>query len=259
MILADQTDKDSELAEGQYMIVHASAIELKRGNSRYGLYPVEGNWFYDDIKTIYDESKNRYLRYICGDKAVRFNQIANLLQTINKDRNDYFCKQVLGDLADEQIINLSHYGMPTTNSVCIGCQWEQQDYTLLTSPGNDIFLVHPDLTKSNTIQVNNKILTLTPHGCGVRLKNPVDRIVYTEEGIQIGNKHFRKGESINIGNDVIVRTYNSDDLQLRKHINSILEKCPGQVYCKMHQLFARTKYGDVDYTNRDLEEYQERE
>lgn len=259
VILAEQKDKSSELAEGQYMIVHASAIELKRGNLKYGLYPVEGNWFYDDIKTIYDESQNRYLRYICGEKAVKFNQIANLLQIINKDRNDYFCKQVLGDLAGEPIINLSHYGMPTANSVCIGCQWEQQDYTLLTSPGNDIFLVHPDLTRSNTIQVNNKTLTLTPHGCGVRLKNHGDRIMYTEDGIQIGNKHFKKGESINIGNDVIVRTYNSDALQLRKHINAILERCPGEVYSKMHQLFARTKYGDFDYTIRELEESQEKE
>ena len=129
VILAEQNDENGELPVGQYMIVHASAIELKKDNLKYGLYPVEGNWYYDDIKTIYDEKENRYLRYIAGDKAVQFWKLANMLQTINKDRNRYFCKSVLKELAGEEIINLSHYGMPTNNSVCIGCQWAVSYYT----------------------------------------------------------------------------------------------------------------------------------
>lgn len=40
---------------------------------------------------------------------------------------------VLGELAGEEVINLSHYGMPTNNAVCIDCQWEQEDFTLLTA------------------------------------------------------------------------------------------------------------------------------
>ena len=40
----------------------------------------------------YDAENNRYLRYISGEKAVKFYQLAELLQTINKDRNRYFCK-----------------------------------------------------------------------------------------------------------------------------------------------------------------------
>jgi hypothetical protein len=157
---------------------------------KYGLYPVEGNWYYDDIQTVYDDNTKRYLRYICGEKAVKFNRLADMLQVINKDRNSYFCKQVLGELVGEQIINLSHYGMPTKNAVCIGCQWEQEDFTLLTSPGNDIFLVHPNLVNKNTINLNNKDITLTPHGCGVMLKNSSDTIQYLDDGILIGNKYI---------------------------------------------------------------------
>lgn len=249
-ILAEQNEDNSELEKGQYMIVHASAIELKKDNLKYGLYPIDGNWYYDDIKTIYDDKENRYLRYIYGKKAIQFSELANLLQQINKDRNRYFCKTVLGELAGEEVINLSHYGMPTSNAVCIGCQWEQEDFTLLTAPGNDIFLVHPNLTASNTVQLNNKKITLTPHGCGVMLKNSRDTIEYIDNGILIGNKFFKKGESINIGNDVTVRTNNMDSKHLNEHIQSILEKCPGTVYGQMNQLFARTKYGDFDYTKR---------
>ena len=252
-ILAEQNDDNSELPKGQYMIVHASAIELKKDNLKYGLYPVEGNWYYDDIQTIYDDNENRYLRYICGKKAVQFSELANMLQKINKDRNRYFCKTVLGGLADKEVINLSHYGMPTNNAVCIGCQWEQEDFTLLTAPGNDIFLVHPNLTAPNTIELNNKKITLTPHGCGVMLKNSNDTIKYLNDGILIGNKHFKKGESINIGNDVAVRTNSMDAEHVKQHIETVLDRCPGIIYGQMHQLFARTKYGDFDYTKRAIE------
>lgn len=252
-ILAEQCEEDSELSAGQYMIVHASAIELKKDNFKYGLYPVEGNWYYDDIQTVYDEQENRYLRYIYGEKAIQFFELANMLQKINKDRNRYFCKAVLGELADEEVINLSHYGMPDINAVCIGCQWEQEDFTLLTAPGNDIYLVHPKFTGQNTVNMNNKEITLTPHGCGTMLKNSSDRIKYLNEGILIGNKYFEKGESINIGNDVLVRTNGMDSTKVKRHIESVLDRCPGQVYGKMKQLFARTKYGDFDYTRSERE------
>lgn len=252
-ILAEQNGENSELPKGQYMIVHASAIELKKDNLKYGLYPVECNWYYDDIQTIYDDKENRYLRYIYGKKADQFSELANILQRINKDRNRYFCNAVLGELAGEEVINLSHYGMPTKNAICIGCQWEQEDFTLLTAPGNDIFLVHPNLTAPNTIELNNKKITLTPHGCGVMLKNSSDTIKYLNDGILIGNKHFKKGESINIGNDVLVRTNNMDSKHVKQHIETVLDRCPGTIYGQMHQLFARTKYGDFDYTKRAIE------
>ena len=85
------------------------------------------------------------------------------------------------------------------------------------------------------------------------LKNSGDTIEYLDNGILIGDKHFRKGESINIGNDVLVRTNGMDSEQVRHHIENVLDRCPGTIYGQMHQLFARTKYGDFDYTIRDIE------
>ena len=250
VILAEQDAENSEIPKGQYMIVHASAIELKKDNLKYGLYPVEGNWYYDDIQVVHDDKGNRYLRYIYGKRAVQFLELANMLQKINKHRNRYFCRAVLGELADEEVINLSHYGMPTSNAICIGCQWEKDDFTLLTAPGNDIYLVHPDVSSENIIKLQDKQITLMPHGCGVMLKNSNDTIKYLNDGILIGNKYFKKGESIDIGNDVVVRTNGMSEEKVRQHVERVLSKCQGTIYGRMHQLFARTKYGDFDYSRR---------
>lgn len=253
VILAEQNEDSFELPKGQYMLVHASAIELKKDNLKYGLYPINGNWYYDNIQTIYDDKENRYLRYIYGKKATQFSELANILQRINKDRNRYFCNEVLGELASEEVINLSHYGMPTNNAICIGCQWEQDDFTLLTAPGNDIYLVHPDLSSTNTLQLRDKPITLTPHGCGVMFKSSSDTIEYLDNGILIGKTSLKKGENINIGNDVLVRTNGMHSEQVKQHIEKILDRCPGTIYGQMHQLFARTKYGDFDYSRKDIE------
>ena len=73
--------------------------------------------------------ENRELKEKCEN-------MENDYSTKLKDRNRYFCNAVLGELAGEEVINLSHYGMPTKNAICIGCQWEQDNFTLLTAPGN---------------------------------------------------------------------------------------------------------------------------
>ena len=248
-VILAQSNGGNGLEAGQYMIVHASAIEFKKDNLKSGLYPMKGNWFYDDIQTEYDDEHKRYIRYITGNKAKRFFKIADYLQGFNKFRNRYFCQKVLGDLMEKEIINISHYGMPSINSVCIGSQWEKQYFTLLTAPGNDIFLVHPEInTKNkNNLQLDNKTITLTPHGCGVKMNNPQDKIKYFNGGIQIGDKCYRSGESVDIGVDVSVRTKGMTTQELNNHIKDILTICPGTVYGRLSQQFARTKYGDFDY------------
>ena len=248
-VIFAQSDGTHDLEAGQYMIVHASAIEFKKDNLEYGLYPVKDNWFFNDIKTEYDDEHKRYIRYISGEKAKRFYDIATYLGEFNKVRNRYFCQSVLGNLMEKEIINISHYGMPTINSVCIGSQWEQLDYTLLTAPGNDVFLVHPEIDPNNEnyIDLNGKKMVLTPHGCGVRMNNPEDEIEYFDGGIKIGDNTYKMGESVNIGVDVSVRTKGMKLDELDNHISNILSKCPGKIYGRLSQKFARTKYGDFNY------------
>lgn len=247
-IIFAESDGEYGLEKGQYMIVHASAIEFKKDNLEFGLYPVKGNWYYDDIKTEYDEDSKRYLRYITGEKAKRFYDIATYLKDFNKIRNSYFCKAVLGDLLQKEVINISHYGMPTNNSICIGSQWEQLDYALLTAPGNAIYLVHPKLNLNNTFALDNINITLTPHGCGVKMNNSTDKIEYLDKNtLKVGNNIFSLGNSVNIGIDVSIRTNGMNKEELDTYILNILKQCPGTVYGKLKQRYAKTKSGDFEF------------
>lgn len=247
-IIFAESDGEYGLEKGQYMIVHASAIEFKKDNLEFGLYPVKGNWYYDDIKTEYDEDSKRYLRYITGEKAKRFYDIATYLKDFNKIRNSYFCKAVLGDLLQKEVINISHYGMPTNNSICIGSQWEQLDYALLTAPGNAIYLVHPKLNLNNTFALDNINITLTPHGCGVKMNNSADKIEYLDKNtLKVGNNIFSLGNSVNIGIDVSIRTNGMNKEELDTYILNILKQCPGTVYGKLKQRYAKTKSGDFEF------------
>lgn len=116
--------------------------------------------------------------------------------------------------------------MPTINSICIGSQWEQLDYTLLTAPKNDIFLVHPEIDSNNlnNIVLDGKNITLTPHGCGVRMNNPEDKIEYFEGEIKIGNNIYKSEENVRIGVDVAVRTNGMTHGELDNHIEKIFVK-----------------------------------
>lgn len=248
-VILASSDGSHGLEAGQYMIVHASAIEFKKDNLQYGLYPVKGNWFCNDIRTEWADDRKRYLRYITGDKAEKFYAIADYLKDFNKVRNRYFCQAVLGDLLEREVVNISHYGMPLINAICIGTQWEEQNYTLLTAPGNDVFLVRPDSTSNgkNSFWLGNQKITLTPHGCGVKMNRLEDKIEYFNGGIKIGNNQYQIGESVNIGVDVLVRTKGMTNNELDHHVHQILSTCPGTIYGRLRQEFARTKAGDFDY------------
>lgn len=233
------------LEKGQYLVVHASAKEYKKENMTEGLYPVKGNWFYDDIETEYDKETGRYLRYIKGEKADRFYKIAQFLKQFNKDRNKYFGQQVLGDLLECEIVNISHYGMPTQNSICIGTQWENEMYTLLTAPGNNIYLVDPILKKGNkNLFIHDGLeILLSPHGLGLQLVNENDNIQYTNRGMKIGEKEFLLDESVNIDIDVKIRTSGESKEKVKSKIKEVLEICPGNIKGELKQICSLTKRG----------------
>lgn len=237
------------LEKGQYMIVHASAKEYKKENMKEGLYPVKGNWFYNDIVTEYDDETKRYLRYIRGKHAEKFYNIAEFLIKFNENRNRYFCEKVLGNLLEKEVLSIPHYGMPNINSVCVGVQWNNQLYTLLTAPGKNIYLVNPiiDSNGKNRFIHNNKEMLLSTHGLGVKLINDNIDIKYIDKGMVMGNKIFTLGESVNIDVDVKIRTHSESEEALDNIINNILNKCPGEIQGELRQICAITKRGYHKY------------
>lgn len=217
------------LSNGYYMIVHASANEYKYGKK--GLYPHETSWYQKDIQIETLENSPRYLRYITGEKAIKFYQIAKELLTFNEERNRYFAKEVLGSsFYEKEILNINHYGMPNDYTVCIGTYWEQKQYALLTSFQKPIYLITP----------NQNHFQYSPHGFGLFLENP--KIQYKKDKITLGKKDFSYGESIQIGMDAINRQSLKED-NLDRYISGILDICNGDITGKLYQLASISKDG----------------
>ncbi len=208
---------------GYYMIVHASANEFKNF-----LYPNSGVWYEKDIKIEYDDNSARYLRYITGNSAARFYNIAKNLIQFNAERNRYFITSVLGsEFLEKEILSIQHYGMPNNHTVCIGAHWEPTMYTLLTAPGKPIYLVNP----------NKDTFAGSPHGFGLSLANP--KVVFDSNSITIGKKKFKSG-SIEIGTDAINRCSSTD---VKEHVCKILDVCPGNIVGKLQQIVSISKDG----------------
>lgn len=228
-----KSDGKYGLEKGLYMVVHASASEYKK-HKTLGLYPEKGNWYYDDIKTEKLNNENRYLRYIEGKTAEKFYTIASFLEHFNLERNRFFCEKVLGNLLEKEILNISHYGMPNNHTVCIGVQWQNEKYTLLTAPSKNIYIVDPVPT--------NK-LSLSPHGLGLQITNQNTNITYLENAFKIGDKFFNKEHNIEIGIDSKNRGIDCSQKELENYVHKILDICPGTITGELQQLCAFSKKG----------------
>lgn len=194
------------MKKGYYMLVHASACEYKEQ-----LYPVIGNWYYKSILTE-RLGEYRYLRFITGKTAERFYQMAEMLESFNRKRNYFFCKQVLAGKMGKGILNVSHYGMPNISEILIGVQRTAGLATLLTSPGKNVYIVKKENSENSYI----------PHGFGLELPENSD-FTYCENGIQIGEMNFSAG-SITIGEDAVNRHGCSEtDESLREYVEKIAQ------------------------------------
>ncbi|MCX4302792.1 MAG: hypothetical protein OSJ66_02080 [Clostridia bacterium] len=232
--------------KGLYMVVHASASEYKKQKS-LGLYPEKDNWYYNEIKTEYLENDFRYLRYIEGKTAEKFYVIANFLELFNLERNRYFCEKVLGNLLEKEILNTSHYGMPNKNSVCIGVQWKNEPYTLLTAPSKNIYIVNP-IEKAGKNNISNNIL-LSPHGLGLQITSKNKKIEYLENAFKIDNKVFHKEDSIEIGKYSKNRGIDCTYKELENTVHKILDICPGSIIGELSQICTFSKKGFEIYEN----------
>lgn len=210
-----------------YMLVHASACEYKEQ-----LYPIIGNWYYNRIVTE-RLGEYRYLRFIKGEEAKRFYQMAKMLKSFNRERNYDFCKQVLSEKMGNEILNVAHYGMPTIHEVLIGVQKTGELATLLTSPGKNVYIVK---------KIENDKNNYIPHGFGLGLPENSD-FAYCENGIQIGKKKFSSG-SITIGEDAINRHgFLETDESLRKYVRKIAEINELEICAELKQICSFSANG----------------
>ena len=248
-VILAYSDGKYDLEKGYYMIVHASASEYKK-QKNLGLYPEKDNWYWNNIQTEFLPNSNRYLRYITGTTAEKFYTIAHFLELFNIERNRYFCDKVLGNLLDKEILNISHYGMPNSNSVCIGVQWKNEIYTLLTAPGKNIYIIEPILSKTNKNYLSDKII-LTPHGLGLEIANEHKEIKYCEDSFMLGNTIFNQDKNIEIGVYTKNRGIDVKNNTFQEIIHPIFNICPGKLKGELQQICSYSKHGFKIYKNTE--------
>jgi len=231
------------LEKGYYIVVHASAAEYKKGNFEEGLYPEKDNWYYNAIKTYIDPETGRYLRYLEGEYAKKFWNIAHFLEDFNAKRNEYFIEKTFDGLIDKKILNIQHYGMPTEHSICIGCHWKDGIYPLLTAPGEDIYFINPLPSENNRFTHDKMNFMLSPHGLGTKLLHKNANIVISKDNIKIGENSFKDGQKIDIDVDIKIRGTVNGDKKISETVKDILDIYPGEIQGKMKQIASITKRG----------------
>jgi len=231
--------KSNFIKSGYYVILHSSACEFK--NQYNGLYPVNGNWYYNSIKSVRTNAASRKLRYIDGRKAEHFIKTAHMLETYNQIRHQRFAEIIFGkNNIEEEVLYCQHYGMPTSNSIAIGCHWlyEESIYLLLTNKDSPVYIILAKKGFDNTVTIENKDIILVPHGLG-NISLIGEKIHYGSNSIAIGNKSIKIDGHFEFGKDIAVRKFtksqcsNSEAVTLEK----ILSKCPGKVLGKMLQKY----------------------
>lgn len=149
-----------------YLMMHSSAAEFETLYN--GLYPVEGNYIYDNTK-VYD-SRGRYVRYVDGVAAEIYWKLASNLYRFNENRHDFIVAALLEkDFSIQNAEHYHHYGMPCQQIALMGCHLMHsgQKAPLLTRPGENVYLIQYENVLDKSLAVSQKNdLFVTPHGFG---------------------------------------------------------------------------------------------
>lgn len=231
-----------------YLVLHSSAKEMKE--SYFGLYPKEGNWYFDRIKKF--ELNGRYLRYIKAEEAKYFIETAHHLEKYNEEMHKWIARKLNWheDENNPPIIK-HHYYMPTDSSIAIG--------TFIESPGETVPLFSDvkkpvylfKIGKDNwTYNLGGKKVCIVPHGWGQAIES-IQSISQTTKTLkfQLDNQQFvsydiistsRLDEKINAGSsNKQIRSFadaneflNKGNKFLKGNITKTL--MPKYLYCKKH-------------------------
>ena len=231
-----------------YLIIHGSAKENKDPISPKCLYPFKNNWYYDDIKVEHG-FQNRYIRYISGDTAIKFYGIVKELFRTNSERNDYFAEQILRDSIGKKVFYKEHYGMPTHNTLSVGCQWDDESSVLLTSPGNLIYLLKPFKGQKNDIFFNKNNYVLFPHGLGVKSNSELN-INFSNNDVEINGTKHSDNSSLIYNREFEIRTHHDSDATFSKTISDTLSICNADIIEEIIPIYSYSKFG---YKNFELE------
>lgn len=222
----------------QCVVMHASADEYKRSIKGKSLYPVPGVWYYDKIKVVSSsDAGGRYLRYLTGADAEHFAEIAVGLETVNRTRMSNIADLAFGDLIEEELLFVPHYGMPSPSSVAIGCAWKSDRSILLTRPREAMYIIRP-------VQKYTPLPWLTPHGFGACI--PSARISYRHSALYINSVKIETDEDVRGLTGKGIRTLPAGHGDGASHVERILAECGAEVDTELRQIASLSYDGFIE-------------
>ena len=212
-----------------YLVIHASDNTYKYG--KIGLYPYNEPWYESQIQTF--TQGDRYLRYISGQTASDFYALYKQAEDANPKRNKKVCEIMFGENCIKNTLYTAHYGMPTQNSVAIGCQWGSQNLVLLTAPSKDIFIFKGDKN------VNY------PHGFGMKLNQVTSGIEYKKGELFINGSSVA-GKNSFIKSGGLINRFANETLN-GEFLSGFLGEKPFELTKTLSQICAFTRDGFEKY------------
>lgn len=230
---------------GWALVLHSNEKEFK--DQYNGLFPRPGNWFADRIRVA---DGPRPMRFVTGDDANTFAELAEMLVPYNRLRHRLIAQLLLGNaagIAGEW--HKEHYFMPTRSSAAIGaflCE-PQEQVLVFSAVGRPLMWFEPDIGGANVVnQLNERDLLVVPHGWGMTA-DPFD-VVVQREALIVNGCHLEPipGVSIFERTEVRQRLFGSN----REFVEAIAWHTPGRIVKELTQVESYSKLGALRHADR---------
>lgn len=232
------------------LVIHSNEKEFKYQYN--GLMPAEDNWFANQVQVL--RHNNRYIRYIVGEAANLFVDLAQSLEQFNILRHRFVAHLLTQDRA--QILSQEHhhhYYMPTRQSVAIGCFLVTVGtrVPIFSRPGRNIAIFVPSEGGANSLKTFSTSsfgegTVLVPHGWGKTcVEGTCFAIDYDRRIFELSGRTYELRTLVSLGKDnrLQLRDFQSNDANQNGFFWEIAHHCPGAVVDQIYQIASFTKNG----------------
>lgn len=157
--------------QNYYIIVH-SGDDSYRDNEN-GVYPSPHVWYTDNIRLIFNSDKSRYLKYLIGEPAKKFVDLALLNRKNVSVFHRKFATRLTMGYCDIAFCNTyQHYGLYSDHTAVLGAGLVDNncEYPIFSNEGLPIVMLKPS-SKMWAILLDGKEKYLFPHGWGQSITN----------------------------------------------------------------------------------------